>query len=151
MGEVVRVYRSLAYETAALGVKVELECSDIQLATRKDRIWEAVDFGRIKRFYYGPSIHYEQDCISFLDETAGGASSHVPMLVSLEITLFSGKVLKAEKSFILTTDNIRLYGLTRCENSEPRSTYEFSKILRSKTQPFCSNCSLFITKFLTPS
>jgi hypothetical protein len=149
LGEAIRIYRSLAFESAALSIKLEVDCSDIQVVVRKDRVWQPVDFGRIKRCYYGPSIYYEQDCLSLLDESAGGSHTHVPMVISLEITLFSGKVLKAEKSLILTTENIRLYGLTRCERSEPRSTYEFSKIIRSKTQPFCSHSSLFITKFLT--
>lgn len=63
----------------------------------------------MKRYYYGPSIHYEQDCINFLDESASRAGTNVPMLVKLEVTLFSGKVLVAEKAFTLTTENMRLY------------------------------------------
>lgn len=119
----VRIYRSLAFETAVLRMKVELDCENVQLTTRKDGIWHGVDFGRIKRFYYGPSVHYEEDRISFLDETTGREGGPMPMLVSLEITLFSGKQLRAEKSFVLTRENIRLYGMTRCDNNEPRSTY----------------------------
>lgn len=91
----VRIYRSLAFESAVLRMKVELDCENIQLTTRKDGIWHGVDFGRIKRFYYGPSIHYEEDRISFLDETMNREGGPIPMVVSLEITLFSGKVLRA--------------------------------------------------------
>lgn len=144
-----RIYRTLAFETAALMVKVELGCGSIQLTARRDEIWEAVDFGRMRRFYYGPSIHYEQDCISFLDESASRAGTNVSMLLALEITLFSGKVLRAEKAFVLTTENMRAYDMTRCGSNAPRSTYEFSKNVRSKTQPFCSSSWLVLSRAIS--
>jgi hypothetical protein len=129
-------------------MQVELECQQVQLTTRKDHVWENMDFGRVRRYFYGPSLHYSQDTLSFLDETAGRKGGDLPMTISLRITLLSGKVLYAEKSFVLTTENLRLYGQTKCDGLEPRSTYEFCKLVRSKTPPFSSSSSLVITKFI---
>lgn len=123
MPEVLRIYRSLAQESAVLNASVELHCTEIQLATRKEEIWLNTDFNKVRREYYGPSIHYSHDSISFYDETHRKSAGRIQMAVSLELTLFSGKTLRAEKVFMLTMENTRLYGMTKCEGMIPRSTF----------------------------
>lgn len=80
--------------------KITLECLNGQLLSYNDSIWKNVDFNKIQKNFYGPSVHYTEDEIHFhLQEQAIG--HHFELVLGLELMLFSGQLLKNTKKISL--------------------------------------------------
>jgi hypothetical protein len=81
-------YNSHINSAAVKRAKVSLECTNGQLICYQNGAWQNVDFHKLQRTFYGPSIGYDQDEVHFqISENLLGHK--FDLLVTLEITLFS--------------------------------------------------------------
>jgi hypothetical protein len=124
--------------------KITLECLNGQLLSYNDLVWKNVDFSKIEKMFYGPSVNYIEDELHFhLHELAVG--QEFELVLGLEIQLFSGQLLKSNKKIRLSMPNqkyldksinmalydsqVNVQGLW--VTSSPYSTFTIAKLIKN--------------------
>ena len=93
----VELYHRLVNGAALKKARVTLECVGGELGISTRSHWQSTEFSKIERLYYGPSVSYDCDIISFI-KFDPASDSHFDFVVTLELTPFSEQQIRAFKT-----------------------------------------------------
>lgn len=58
MEPVVDLYNGMVNTAAVRSAKIVIECPNGQMMSNDTRLWKEVNFNKIERMFYGPSVKY---------------------------------------------------------------------------------------------
>ena len=142
----VELYHRLVNSAALKGARVSLECVGGELGSSTRSHWQSTGFSKIERLYYGPSVSYHRDIISFIVFDPA-SDSHFDFVVNLELNPFSEQQIRASKTvrvFFGRDKNVN----TSVDIASHQYPFTLHKV-ELKCSPFESSTLVRLTKMIS--